>query len=192
MCRVRTKTTRPSPAAPVKTFLFALMSGRTKRSASSDSQILQNQRSSQNLLIYCSFITTRSRCRSFGRLCISFGVSSALGARCSAMTRHSTRRLTLAHRSASIIILTQCVLSFRLLFVLALGRLDVDYVALDDNLAFLSTVCYLPMLVGFDGHKSYLALASALEFASEIRCLPRFRRSLDIICGASVAPRCLR
>jgi hypothetical protein len=49
MCKVKTTTTRPSAAAPVKTFLFALTSGRAKRSTRSDSQILQNQRSSQIL-----------------------------------------------------------------------------------------------------------------------------------------------
>jgi hypothetical protein len=42
MCKVKTKTTRPSPAAPVKSFPFALTSGRAKTSTRSNSQILQN------------------------------------------------------------------------------------------------------------------------------------------------------
>jgi hypothetical protein len=42
MCKVKTKTTRPSPAAPIKSFPFALTSGRAKTSTRSNSQILQN------------------------------------------------------------------------------------------------------------------------------------------------------
>jgi hypothetical protein len=97
ICKVKTKTTRPSPAAPVKTFLFALTSGRAKRSTRSDSQKLQNQRSSQILprsallpdpsaisaLPISFWFTTPASHRDpvvvrFG--VYDFGVSSALGA----------------------------------------------------------------------------------------------------------------